>query len=152
MYLVGLDGSGKSSIFKRLVSNTFENSAHVPTASFNLAKVNLRKSKAAILCVRILRRLFRTTNLQDLGGDYKIRILWRHHLSSGVSGIIFVLDASNPNRFEEARKELEKVFLDSTLSDNVPILIIGNKVDTKQGNCQFDKKIGYFIVFSKNEL
>jgi GTPase SAR1 family protein len=43
----------------------------------------------------------------DIGGQDRIRNLWRHYYN-GTQGLIFVVDSSDRDRMEEARDELHK--------------------------------------------
>ncbi len=43
----------------------------------------------------------------DIGGQEKIRPLWRHYYND-VDGVIFVIDSNDPERIGEARDELQK--------------------------------------------
>ena len=44
----------------------------------------------------------------DVGGQDKIRPLWRHYYQN-TQGIIFVVDSNDQERIEEARDELQKM-------------------------------------------
>merc|ERR1712083_499798 len=46
----------------------------------------------------------------------------------GVDGIIFIVDAADRTRFEEAREELSGL-LDQQALANVPFVVLGNKID-----------------------
>lgn len=46
--------------------------------------------------------------LWDIGGQDKIRMLWKHYYE-GNHGIIFVVDSSDHDRLELAKDELWKV-------------------------------------------
>ena len=39
-------------------------------------------------------------NVWDVGGQSKIRPLWRHYYK-GVGGVIFVVDSNDPGRIQE---------------------------------------------------
>ncbi|KAL0213155.1 hypothetical protein RCL1_006781 [Eukaryota sp. TZLM3-RCL] len=63
----------------------------------------------------------------DLGGHDSARRAWREHYV-GASAVVFVVDAADPSRFNEAREELFSLLNNSLLS-NIPFLILGNKID-----------------------
>ena len=68
---------------------------------------------------------------QDVGGQDKIRPLWRHYYT-GTQGLIFVVDSTDRDRIDEARHELHKIANDREMRD-VIILIFANKQDLKDG-------------------
>ena len=63
----------------------------------------------------------------DVGGQDKIRPLWRHYYS-GTQGLIFVVDSSDTARLEEARSELHKIINDREMKDAL-LLVFANKQD-----------------------
>lgn len=69
--------------------------------------------------------------LQDVGGQDKIRPLWRHYYT-GTQGLIFVVDCADRERIDEARQELHRIANDREMKDAV-ILIFANKQDLPQG-------------------
>jgi len=66
-------------------------------------------------------------NTFDLGGHETARKIWKDYFPS-VDGIIFLVDSSNSKRFPEAKEELENLANTPELL-NIPICILGNKVD-----------------------
>merc|ERR1739844_632122 len=52
----------------------------------------------------------------DVGGQDKIRPLWRHYYQ-GTNGIIFVVDSNDRDRVEDAREELTKMLSEEELRD-----------------------------------
>ena len=66
-------------------------------------------------------------NVWDIGGQAKIRQLWRHYFS-GTDGVIYVIDGSDSDRFEESRKELNKLLSEKELN-RVDFMIFVNKKD-----------------------
>ena len=69
---------------------------------------------------------------QDVGGQDKIRPLWRHYYT-GTQGLIFVVDSTDRDRIDEARHELHKIVNDREMRD-VIILVFANKQDLKDGS------------------
>lgn len=69
--------------------------------------------------------------LQDVGGQDKIRPLWRHYFT-GTQGLIFVVDSADRERIEEAKQELHKILNDREMS-NCVVLLFANKMDLPDG-------------------
>lgn len=84
-----------------------------------------------------------TEYFQDVGGQDKIRPLWRHYYT-GTQGLIFVVDCADRDRIDEARQELHKIINDREMRDAI-ILIFANKQDLPDGTCIF------FILYAYRE-
>ena len=84
----------------------------IPTVGFNVETVQIEKVKF---------------NVWDVGGQDKIRPLWRHYYT-GTQGLIFVVDSSDRARIEEARQELKRILGDKEMEDAL-LLIFANKQD-----------------------
>jgi len=63
----------------------------------------------------------------DVGGQNKIRVLWKHYYEN-TDGLIFLVDSVDSSRLEEARQELSKILSNDEMR-SVPILIYANKQD-----------------------
>ena len=74
---------------------------------------------------------------QDVGGQDKIRPLWRHYYT-GTQGLIFVVDCADRDRIDEARQELHRIINDREMRDAI-ILIFANKQDLPEGKDSFEK-------------
>ena len=109
--MVGLDAAGKTTILYKLKLN--ETVTTIPTIGFNVETVCPTKNV--------------TFTVWDVGGQEKLRPLWRHYFK-GAEGLIFVVDSSDQERFHEARKELFGV-LENDGMDRVPVVVIANKQD-----------------------
>lgn len=108
--VVGLDAAGKTTMLNFL---KFEkNIETLPTIGVN---------------VEVLKRENVNLSVFDLGGQMHFRSLWPT-LMKGASAIIFVIDAADRERLEEAKKELWKVLLDAEYIE-APLLIVANKQD-----------------------
>ena len=63
----------------------------------------------------------------DVGGQDKIRPLWRHYYQN-TQGLIFVTDSNDVDRMTDAREELHKMVNEAELREAV-ILVFANKQD-----------------------
>jgi ADP-ribosylation factor-like protein 13B len=64
-----------------------------------------------------------TVTIYDLGGGARIRGIWRNYYAD-VYGIIYVVDTSRADRFDEARQELKSVLMDEKIQGK-PCLVYG---------------------------
>lgn len=92
----------------------------IPTVGFNVETVTYKNVKF---------------NVWDVGGQDKIRPLWRHYFS-GTQGLIFVIDSNDRARIDEARQELHRIILDREMKEAL-LLVFANKQDIPGGeNCK----------------
>ena len=110
--VVGLDGSGKTTIVYRLKHGKVENSNIIPTIGFNCE------------CVEYKKMVF---SMWDLGGSQDARSFWRMYYPS-TQAIIFVVDSSDLARMDEAREDLHRMMMEHELWD-APLLVLANKQD-----------------------
>uniref|UniRef100_A0A7S1SG02 ADP-ribosylation factor n=1 Tax=Alexandrium catenella TaxID=2925 RepID=A0A7S1SG02_ALECA len=108
--MLGLDAAGKTTILYRL--HLGEVCTTVPTVGFNVETVEYSNIRF---------------NVWDVGGQDKIRKLWRHYFR-GTDGLIFVVDSSDRARLEDAREELQKLLAEDELREAV-LLVLANKQD-----------------------
>ncbi|XP_001630202.2 ADP-ribosylation factor [Nematostella vectensis] len=109
--MLGLDAAGKTTILYKLKLKETVNT--VPTVAFNVETISP--------CKNI------TFSVWDIGGQDKIRRLWRHYFQ-GAEGIIFVVDSADKERIFEVREELTRVLQHSELN-GVPVVVVANKQD-----------------------
>ena len=109
--MLGLDAAGKTTVLYKLKLN--ETVSTIPTIGFNVETVQPVKNVSF--------------TVWDVGGQDKIRPLWRHYFI-GCEGLIYVVDSSDNSRFAEAQNELEWI-LDSDEMAGVPLVIMANKQD-----------------------
>jgi small GTP-binding protein len=108
--MLGIGSAGKTTILYRLKKNEVVKS--VPTVGFTWETV----------CFGELEFL-----VWDLGGQDKIRPLWRHYFE-GVQGVIFVVDSSDRAQFPTVKQEFHQIAQAPQLR-TCPILILANKQD-----------------------
>ena len=108
--LVGLDAAGKTTILCKLKLG--EVVTTIPTIGFNVESVEYKNLKFT---------------MWDVGGQDKLRPLWRHYFQN-TNGIIFVVDSNDRERIGQARDELHKMMAEDQLRDAV-LLVFANKQD-----------------------
>ena len=79
------------------------------------------------------------------------RRLWRDYFSSGVDGIVFMVDSNDRERFPESRAELNALLSSEELVD-VPILVFGNKIDIRTAASEEELRdaLGLFETYGKD--
>merc|ERR1712177_43618 len=108
--MVGLDAAGKTTILYKLKLG--EVVTTIPTIGFNVETVEYKNISFTVW---------------DVGGQDKIRPLWRHYYQ-GTQGLIFVVDSNDRDRAEDAREELMKMLNEDEMRDAV-LLVFANKQD-----------------------
>ncbi|XP_036122635.1 ADP-ribosylation factor 4 isoform X1 [Molossus molossus] len=107
---VGLDAAGKTTILYKLKLGEIVTT--IPTIGFNVETVEYKN-----ICFTVW----------DVGGQDKIRPLWRHYFQN-TQGLIFVVDSNDRERIQEGAEELQKMLQEDELQDAV-LLLFANKQD-----------------------
>lgn len=110
LLMVGLDAAGKTTILYNL--RLGEITRTVPTIGFNLETVKYKNLKLTFW---------------DIGGQDKIRALWKHYYN-GNDGVIFVVDSNDEQRLELAAEELMNLLRNEEFL-HTPVLVYANKQD-----------------------
>lgn len=108
--MVGLDAAGKTTILYKLKLGEIVTT--IPTIGFNVETVEYKNISFTVW---------------DVGGQDKIRPLWRHYFQN-TQGIIFVVDSNDRDRVVEAREELQRMLNEDELRD-ASLLVFANKQD-----------------------
>ena len=85
--MVGLDAAGKTTILYKLKLGEIVTT--IPTIGFNVETVEYKNISFTVW---------------DVGGQDKIRPLWRHYFQN-PQGLIFVVDSNDRERIQEAKEE-----------------------------------------------
>jgi ADP-ribosylation factor 1/2 len=105
-------------LFRRLIDSAsfvcffFAVVTTIPTIGFNVETVEYKNISFTVW---------------DVGGQDKIRPLWRHYYQN-TQGLIFVVDSNDSDRIDAARDELHRMLNEDELRDAV-LLVFANKQD-----------------------
>jgi len=108
--MVGLDAAGKTTILYKLKLG--EVVTTIPTIGFNVETVEYKNISFTVW---------------DVGGQDKIRPLWRHYYQN-TQGLIFVVDSNDRDRADDAKEELNKMLNEDEMRD-AALLVFANKQD-----------------------
>ncbi|NXN18184.1 ARL14 protein, partial [Indicator maculatus] len=109
--MLGLDSAGKSTLlYKFRYSDRFLTS---PTIGFNVDMIETQKDF--------------TLTFWDVGGQKKMRQSWGSFLEN-ADGLLYVVDSSDKQRLEEAKKEFEVILKTESLK-GIPVVVLANKQD-----------------------
>eukprot|EP00619_Florenciella_sp_RCC1007_P012280 CAMPEP_0205909892 /NCGR_PEP_ID=MMETSP1325-20131115/4139_1 /ASSEMBLY_ACC=CAM_ASM_000708 /TAXON_ID=236786 /ORGANISM="Florenciella sp., Strain RCC1007" /LENGTH=262 /DNA_ID=CAMNT_0053276219 /DNA_START=108 /DNA_END=896 /DNA_ORIENTATION=+ len=108
--MVGLDAAGKTTILYKLKLG--EVVTTIPTIGFNVETVEYKNISFTVW---------------DVGGQDKIRPLWRHYYQN-TQGLIFVVDSNDRDRIDAARDEMHRMLNEDELRESV-LLVFANKQD-----------------------
>ncbi len=120
---LGLDGAGKTSLLFKLKQNEFVTT--IPTIGFNVETLEYRNVKFTVW---------------DVGGQHKLRPLWKHYYLN-TQAVIYVIDSSDRERLEEAKGELVKLLGEKELKDAIVLILLSKQVSQKKF---------FFARFEKN--
>jgi len=138
--MVGLDAAGKTTILYKLKLGEIVTT--IPTIGFNVETVEYKNINFTVW---------------DVGGQDKIRPLWRHYYQN-TQGIIFVVDSNDRDRIDDtqgqehsAKEELAHMLAEDELRDAV-LLIFCNKQDLPNAMTVEDvtEKLGLNAIRNRN--
>ena len=108
--MVGLDAAGKTSVLYQLKMSELVKT--IPTIGFNVETLDYKGL---------------TFTIWDVGGQDKIRMLWKHYYQN-TDGIIFVVDSNDKDRIKLSEEVLKLMLAEEDLK-NSALLVMANKQD-----------------------
>lgn len=123
--MLGLDAAGKTTVLYKLQLG--EAVLTIPTVGFNVETVRYRRMEMTFW---------------DVGGQTKLRPLWRHYYQN-TDALVFVVDSADNERSAEAREEMHHVLADDEMR-NVAVLVLANKQDLQHAatTAEITEKMG----------
>ena len=109
--MLGLDAAGKTTLLYKLKLD--ETVSTIPTIGFNVETVAPVKNVSF--------------TVWDIGGQDKIRPLWKHYFNN-TGGLVYIVDSADRLRISESKDELQWI-LESDEMRGVPVVIFANKQD-----------------------
>lgn len=131
--MVGLDAAGKTTILYKLKLGEIVTT--IPTIGFNVETVEYKNISFTVW---------------DVGGQDKIRPLWRHYYQN-TQGVIFVVDSNDRDRVGEARDELHRMLNEDELREAM-LLVFANKQDlpNAMNAAEITDKLGLHSLRQRN--
>ncbi|XP_006798972.1 ADP-ribosylation factor-like protein 9 [Neolamprologus brichardi] len=112
--VLGLDGSGKTSLLQSLSTGRLEQDIQ-PTQGFNAVSINKDDCYIEFL---------------EIGGKEDLRPYWQKYIPKALL-LVFVVDSSNPQLFPVAKKHLHELLASRP---SLPLMVLANKQDLP-GSC-----------------
>ncbi|KXJ16548.1 ADP-ribosylation factor 2 [Exaiptasia diaphana] len=125
LLMVGLDAAGKTTILYHLKLDEAVNT--IPTIGFNVEVIEYKNI---------------TFTVWDIGGQDKIRTLWRLYFQE-TQGLIFVVDSNDRERIQEAKDELYRLLKEDELK-RAALLVLANKQDLPDAMTASELRQGIF--------
>ena len=115
--IVGLDYAGKTSVLEQIKTifcgmEPLPPGKITPTIGLNIGKVSIDGANLVFW---------------DVGGARSLRSLWERYYGE-AHGLLFVVDAADTARLEEAREVLQQLLNNAELA-GIPLLVLANKQD-----------------------
>ncbi|KXL45656.1 hypothetical protein M433DRAFT_63657 [Acidomyces richmondensis BFW] len=118
--MLGLDNAGKTTIVKKIMGEDVNSVS--PTLGFIIKTIDYEGYKL---------------NIWDVGGQKTLRTYWKNYFEK-TDTLIWVVDATDRERLEDCRKELDGLLLQERLM-GASLLVFKNKCDVP--GCMTDSEV-----------
>ncbi|AQK73801.1 ADP-ribosylation factor B1B [Zea mays] len=158
--MLGLDAAGKTTILYKLhigeVLSTVPTIGRAPAITF---KTNFPCKFVCDDMSLVLSLGFNVEKVQyknvmftvwDVGGQEKLRPLWRHYFNN-TDGLIYVVDSLDRERIGKAKAEFQAIIKDPLMLNSV-ILVLANKQDMKGAMTPMEVCEGLGLYDLKNRI
>ncbi|KAL6305238.1 ADP-ribosylation factor family-domain-containing protein [Sparassis latifolia] len=127
LLMLGLDAAGKTTILYKLKLN--QSVTTIPTGQSANSVVLTLGIHFCLVGFNVETVTYKNVkfNVWDVGGQDKIRPLWRHYYT-GTQGLVFVVDSQDRERIDEAKQELHRILSDREMKECL-LLVFANKQD-----------------------
>ncbi|KAJ3994003.1 ARF/SAR [Lentinula boryana] len=129
LLMLGLDAAGKTSKSYNFCKSAFTLTSFFLTAILYKLKLNQSVTTIPTVGFNVETVTYRNVkfNVWDVGGQDKIRPLWRHYYT-GTQGLVYVIDSQDRARIVEAKQELHRILGDREMKECL-LLVFANKQD-----------------------
>ena len=110
LLMLGLDAAGKTTILYKMKLNEVVQT--IPTIGFNVETFTFKNIEF---------------NCWDIGGQFKLRQMWRHYFDN-VDALVYVIDSADQERIDENCETLSELMAEHALQ-NAKVLVYANKQD-----------------------
>ncbi|XP_053556623.1 E3 ubiquitin-protein ligase TRIM23 isoform X2 [Bombina bombina] len=124
--VLGLDGSGKTSVLHSIVTNRGKRSTE-PTGGFNAMSITTHHSKMEFL---------------EIGGSEQLRPYWKMYLPKALA-VIYVVDSADHNRLPLAKMHLHQLIQQDSI---LPLVVLANKQVLNWVGGWSSWKCNYFLL------
>lgn len=131
MTICGLDKAGKTSVMNYLLYG--ENRATIPTMGVNINTINLPRLDI---------------NIYDLRGQEGFRPLWAD-INEKSHAVVYIVDSTDYERFELTKSIFHDI-ISAQIDDNIPVLILLNKMDSPSRMSRADFIYHFGLLDLKN--
>lgn len=120
--ILGLDHAGKTTLLEQM-KGIFQRTSGIPldkippTVGLNIGRMDINNCRVIFW---------------DLGGQARLRSIWDNYYAE-AHGLMFVVDAADPGRFQEAKMALDSLLCHPELA-GIPVLLCANKQDLHEAH------------------
>ncbi|ORY13434.1 ADP-ribosylation factor [Clohesyomyces aquaticus] len=127
--MLGLDNAGKTTIVKKIMNEDVNSVS--PTLGFIIKTIEYDGYKL---------------NIWDVGGQKTLRTYWKNYFEK-TDTLIWVVDATDRERIDDCRQELESLLLEERLM-GASLLVFKNKSDVSGSMTEDEvREVGWHVTF-----